>query len=606
MKTTRYGVEIDLSYEHKTQCGKCASKGRDRSMDNLHVYGLDGDDEHLGGKCFACGYVIPSVKWLRENEPITIEDLEYTLKGTTFNDEVHKNLKSITSFDSKGYRGVSRATSQFFGVRYEFSQTTGEVVRSYYPTTKGTTLGVAISEAICGYKLRDHPKGFHAIGETGKECDLFGQFRFLTHSGTVLITAGEIDQLSGYQILRDDYNKRGNKRYDETAVVSPTSGEGSVSQIKFHYNWFNQFRKIVICYDNDEAGRLATAAIAQVLPHGKVFVMNLRKGDTNEYLTGGLDREFISDFWAAKPYTLDGIKSSVEGFNEIEEELLRPRITLPAYMCKLQEMLGGGILQGRIVNIIAATSAGKSTHVERMAHHWIFEEKLIPTIVSLEKPAAQYNIDMLQTHLKENFVWGRTGEEIVELLKGEKYMNAKEELSYREDGSPRFYIIDERDGDIKSIENKMEEMAKKFGSKLFVIDVLSDLLRGTSADQAEDHMNFQKRMAKNGITIINVLHTIKIPLDQNGKQRDVTEYDALGTGSFVQSAAINILLNRDKMESDVILKNTTRVGLPKARGGKTGEAGDWFFDFDTQTCYDLDYYQMNNPHKFEDSEGFGE
>ena len=39
--------DIDFTYEHKTQCVKCASEGGDRSGDNLHVYGLDDDGRSL-------------------------------------------------------------------------------------------------------------------------------------------------------------------------------------------------------------------------------------------------------------------------------------------------------------------------------------------------------------------------------------------------------------------------------------------------------------------------------------------------------------------------------------------------------------------------------
>ena len=62
--------------------------------------------------------------------------------------------------------------------------------------------------------------------------------------------------------------------------------------------------------------------------------MNLRYKDPNEYLMNGKSNEFISDFWAAKPYTPEGVKSASESFDEIEDELLKPRITLPPYMQK--------------------------------------------------------------------------------------------------------------------------------------------------------------------------------------------------------------------------------------------------------------------------------
>lgn len=590
---------IDFTYEHKTGCPRCISEGRDNSRDNLHVYGEDADGGNRGARCFSCGYTLLSDEYKEEHGLNEVILEEYTFVSTDFNEDIHTKLKESTGVDSKGYRGIKMEISRSLGVRYQYSEEDGSVVKSFYPVTKDSlTLGV--KDSIVGYKVRGHPKTFlPPIGEAKNDCDLFMQWKFPTHKGILIITGGEVDAMSAYQMLYENHVKRGgkDKGWDEVAVVSGITGEGgTAAQLKLQYNWLNNFSKIIICMDNDAAGRLATEQIAQILPKGKAFIMPLRLKDVNEYLEKGMDKEFISDFWGNKPFTPDGIKSSVDGFNEIEDELLRPRVTLPPYMHKMQSMMGGGIQQGRITNIIAATSAGKTTHVRECVKHWIFNTDLTPTIVSLEETAAQYNIGLLQSYLKDNLLWERSGKEVVELLKGEKYQKAIQELSYKPDGSPRYFLIDERSGDIKSIEKQMEEMYKKYGSKLFVIDVLSDLLRGSSADLAEDHMNFQKALVKEGCTIVNVLHTVKIPLGENGKPRNVTEYDALGSGSFVQSAHYNILLNRDKMEENSVLQNTTESSMPKCRGGKTGIAGHWYFDFNTQTCYDLDDWLSLNPH----------
>ena len=171
----------------------------------------------------------------------------------------------------------------------------------------------------------------------------------------------------------------------------------------------------------------------------------------------------------------------------------------------------------------------------------------------------------------------------------------KQELCFNEDGTPRFYLIDDRSGSIKDLEKQIEKLYRKHGSKLFVIDVLSDLLRGSSEEHSEDHMHFQRNMNKQGVTFVNVLHTRKPVNSADGKEKKVSEYDALGTGSFVQSAAYNIVLNRDKLAEDPLQRNTTEVDLPKCRGGKTGSAGKWYYDFPTVTCYDYEDYVTSNP-----------
>lgn len=584
---TRYGVEVDLSKEGKTGCPRCQKKhGRDKNNDNLMVYGLDENNKHKGAFCFSCEYVIPSQQWLEDNGEI--EEEEYDLVGADFNDDIHKKLKETTGVDSKNYRSVRTDVSKPFGVRYAYSQEDGSVVETYYPCTKNGELS--------GYKVRHHVKRFEAIGETGKDCEMFGQFKFKTNSHTVVITEGEHDCLAAFQMLSDAQK---NKQFDPVAVVSTTiGGAGAYKQIKNNYDFFNQFKKIIVCMDADAAGDKATESVVDVLPKGRVFILKMRYKDPNFYLETNKATEFISDFWSAKPYTPAGVKSAAEGIDEIPDELRKPRITLPEYMHVMQDMMGGGIIQGRIANVIADTSCGKSTHVNRMVYHWIFNSPVTPTIVSLEATAAQYMLEMLSIHLEKNLLWRMTSEQIIDFLGTEEGQRVKNELAYKETGEPRFFIIDERAGSIKDMEAEMEMLFRKHGSRLFVIDVLTDLLRGSSEQFSEDHMNFQRNMAKNGVTTVNVLHTRKPPQNAEGKPRKVSEFDALGTGSFVQSAAYNIVLNRDKLSESEIDKNTTEVDLPKCRGGKTGSAGKWFYEFEKSKCHDLDDWLRNNPQDF--------
>lgn len=578
---------------------------------SLHVY-EDSDSWHCFGACSAGGDAIEFIKNIegvnfpqavRIYQEITGDCDTFVLNkeleevvGKHFDPEVHDSIKKKTGVDSKGYRGIRADISKPFGVRYEYDQA-GSVSATYYPTTQNYEL--------TGYKVRIHPKNFTSpYGETGKDCEMFGQFRFKTFNHTLVICGGEHDTLAAFQML-SDYQK--NKQYDPIAVVSSTIGEsGAHKQVRAQYEFFDQFKKIVVCMDNDKAGKAAADELIEVLPKGRVHVMTMRRKDPNAYIwdkeTGKLvhaEQEFISDFWAAKPYTPPGVKSAAEGLEEIPMELMKPRITLPSYMHVLQSMMGGGIIQGRIGNVIADTSVGKSTHVNRMVYHWIFNSPVTPTIVSLEATAAQYMLEMLSTHIEINLMWQMSPEQIIEFLQTDEGKRVQNELAYKDNGEPRFFIIDERAGSIKDMEAEMEMLFRKHDSKLFVIDVLSDLLRGSSEQHAEDHMNFQRNMAKNGVTTINVLHTRKPPQSPDGKPRKVTEYDALGTGSFVQSAAYNIVLNRDKLSDSPITKNTTEVDLPKCRGGKTGNAGHWYYEFNKSKCHDLDDWLLENPQEID-------
>ena len=65
----------------------------------------------------------------------------------------------------------------------------------------------------------------------------------------------------------------------------------------------------------------------------------------------------------------------------------------------------------------------------------------------------------------------------------------------------------------------------------------------------------------------------------------------MGSGTIPQSADMNIVLNRNKMASDPIVKNTTYVDMPKCRGGLTGsDICKLYYDPLTRKQYDLNEY----------------
>ena len=399
----RYGVEVDLSYEHKTKCPRCSREGRDNSGDNLHCYGLDKDGRHKGAFCHACEYVIPSEEWLENNTEE--KETEENLVGTEFNEEIHNKLKEITTTDPKGFRGLTKEICTYFGVRHEYSPETGELVAQYYPVTT--------EDKLTGYKRRSIPKKFSAIGEVGKDADMFLQFRYKTHSGTVLIVGGEIDALSAYTVLKDAQK---NKQYDPIAVVSPTIGEsGCWKQVQKNYKFFEQFRSCVVCMDADSAGNEAAEKIAKVLPRGRVKIMKMRYKDPNVYVEKGKENEFVSDFWAAKPYTPAGLHSSNEMYSAALEYVKLERLPMPPFLRKVEEMLGGGVPRGYLCMWAAGTSSGKSTVINQALTWWAMNTNEVVGVLSLEATLGELSTNLLSSYTKTKFAAIRDPEERAEV-----------------------------------------------------------------------------------------------------------------------------------------------------------------------------------------------
>ncbi|WP_373033175.1 CHC2 zinc finger domain-containing protein [Sulfurovum sp.] len=516
----------------------------------------------------------------KSKEPVVKENVS---DNQAMDIEDVKSLIRSVGYKANGYRGIRDDINQFYGHLTKLD-TNGSVIARYYPETNGNS-------KVTGYKCRNHPKDFShgKIGSTGAKSQLSGQVKFKSPSKYVLYVGGEEDKAAAYQMLLDN---RSNQDYDSIPVVSPTSGEGSAAkQAAMQYDWFDQYDIIIIGMDQDDAGRKAAKEIAAVLPKEKIRIATWSGKDPNQMLLDGKEKQFVRDFYNAKEFINSGISSSGDAEAGLAEFLTAPKIGLPPQLSKLQTAMRGGIKStGSVVNIIGDTSIGKSFLSDTLIYHWLFHSPRVPTIVSLERTKEELTIDLLSMHLKKNLMWFTDGHDAVDYLNQPEVQLLKNELLYNEVGEPRFFIIDEREGDIELLKRQMEKSGKVNDSRLMVIDPLTDFLRSLGTEIQENFMMWQKLQKKNGFVFINILHTRKPPTDKDGNVRKVTEYDALGSGTFIQSADINIVINRDKMTSDAIERNTTYVDMPKCRGGITGEICALYYDAETRQQYDRDEY----------------
>ena len=205
---------------------------------------------------------------------------------------------------------------------------------------------------------------------------------------------------------------------------------------------------------------------------------------------------------------------------------------------------------------------------------------------------------MLSTYLSNN-LWWIPQDEI------EDYMNTpevKEQINnffYNEFGESRFAIVDDREGTVESLQKCIERLERQYGCTIIVVDVLTDILRVVDNEAQARHFNWQSNFVKNGATIFNVLHTRKPQTDRSGKPTFPDEFDVYGNSIFVQKAAGNFVIARNKQapNGDTIEQNTTYLRVPKLRKGLTGSGGAWYYDGDTRQVYDRDQYFKDNPDK---------
>jgi len=563
-------------FKFKSQCPKCVEKGGDKSKDNLANYS-DG-----GKHCFSCGYhVHGDENYTPSEEEEVLDDIK------EMSNESKERIKQGTTHKLT-WRGIRPETNKFFGVVYECSQETGLPIKQFVPTT--------IDNAHVGYKTRVLPKDFsHPVGEVGSKCDLIGSFRFVNGGKYVVLCAGEVDFLSAFQMLRDYQVSKGNEgKFDPVACVTPTVGEsGCGKQIQGNYKFLDSFERIIICFDSDAAGKAAVEKITPLLPRGKVYIMTPRYKDCNEYLTKGKEREFVTDFYNAKKHTPAGIVASTEIYKEVVQRSLLERLPFPPFLEKLNKMLSGGITYGFIVNILAGSGSGKSSLINQCVTFWAKDCNILTGVVSLEADSAAYGENLLSQYAGKKLALISSKEEKYSVVTSEHMENCAKELFSYEDGSPRMYILDDR-GDYSELQSHIEELITSFGVKVIVFDVISDVFAGMSIEDVDKYMRWQKNIVKQyNCILINISHTRKSGGGQKAASQGafLTEEATIGSGTQYRSAGINISLQRDKTREDDVERNTTQVYLLKSRDtGVTGLACEIFYENETHTLYDKEYY----------------
>lgn len=542
--------------------------------------------------CWVCSAVKPSQDYLDSKS----QDKNYKVKSKierkedmeikpstkpAITDEENQEIKSNTSTKAKGFRGIRDEIYQMFGVRHSFDETTGEVTEQYYPVTQDGQLS--------GYKIREVPKNFRSKGRTGADCELFMQFKFNRGGKYILITEGEVDSLSAYQMLHD-YNKGRGSDF-ETAVVSPTTGAQSKKQIAGQYKFLDQFDQIILCYDNDKAGKEAAEEIVKYLPKGKVKIMQMRYKDANDYLETQKQKEFIQDFYNAKAYVPAGVVGSSQLYDRLLDAVNVKKIPLPPFMRKLDDMIGS-IELGTIGVLAAGTGAAKTTFTNEMVYYWLFNSPYKVGIVSLELTCGQYAQALLSRHIENKINNIKDPEEKLKFLAQDKVKEKAEELFKTAEGLDRFMVIDERDGSVEVLQDKIEEMIISCDCKVIISDPISDIFDSLTIEQQAQFMKWQKSLVKNyNVTFINIAHIRKGSSNKESASTGsfVPEEAIIGSSTLIKSASWVVMLQRDKYAEDDVVRNTTHITLSKNRSqGVTGKAGSIYYCNQTHRLYDLD------------------
>jgi len=492
--------------------------------------------------CFSCQTFFP-----KTGETIEMKKEENTERKTT--------LEEIKTYPFRGFkeREISKDVAEFFNVRVSYDSN-GEIDTHYYPYGDNA------------YKVRKLPKSFSWVGKSN---DLFGRDKFNSNGRRLIITEGEIDALSVAQASMDKYQK-----------IYPVVGMSSSSMTKSileNREWIRSFNEVVLCLDEDEAGKKATEEAIKIIGIDKVRLTKLPEKDPNAvYLKHG-HKKLLDCIFNASPYIPSGIITKEKLWEELVNYNSIPSLPYPPCIDGVNTKLKGKRL-GEITLFISGTGSGKSTILREDMLYTLENTSDKIGIVSLEESPAETARKLAGMVLNKN----PAKEEIpLDTLK------IGFDKVFKDD---RVILLDHQGSiDDNRIIDQLEYMCLS-GCKYLYIDhitiLVSEGMDNLSGNEAQDKvMNDLLRLVKKHsvwVGLVSHLRKGNVGSKSFEEGRLPSIDDIRGSGSVKQVSFDIISFARNLTAENEVERNTIKMRVLKARyTGLTGTVNSTRYNYDT-------------------------
>lgn len=433
----------------------------------------------------------------------------------------------ITEYFSK--RCISREVLDYCDVREDAR---GNVVFNYYDTNDVLTL-VKYRPSHKPDKDKKEPKSWCQKGSDTKPL-LFNMNR-VNPCQPLLLTEGEVDTLAA---IESGYKN----------AVSVPLGANNYGWIEECWDFLEQFKSIVLAFDNDEAGYKAQKEVIYRLGTWRTSVMDIpeyvefngktvKVKDINELLFYKGKEAVIEAIVHAK----DSPVQSVTDFSTIEDIDID---SLPGIYTGFKEVdkVIGKIFYSMVTIISGLPSSGKSSFLNQLIGNvidsgdkvWIFSNEMNSNILSnwlITSLAGSGNLKKYENSY--------TGEPFYKLP-----IEVKKKI--REYYEGQLYIYkDDAPNDEDSLFASMEECVRKFGIRTLIIDNLMCIaLKNESNDKYDAQTAFFRKLIKFAkkfnVAVIIVCHPKK--LERGVKEVDM--YDISGSSNIINLAHLSFSLRR--------------------------------------------------------------
>lgn len=495
----------------KARCPECEKQGRDLSGNNLTTFIGESGKEIT--KCMR-----PGCTYTNNWRILPMNSTEYQ--------EVPENniLKD---------RGIN--TSYYLNVKYDCLK---DALVFVYKNLNATI----------EYKKRYKDKTF-SWDNKSKKTNMYNLSTCINYNKPLYITEGEIDQLT---LAHLDYQ-----------ACSVTSGAGSILEcLKNDKDYLDKFETIVLCFDNDEAGKLATDQAIKFFNYRKIYKVDykdLQEKDINDIYTKQYACTDILDHY------IECIPEGIIFGDKLKFEDLwinpKPGIKLPWPL--LNNGLKG-LHRGMFYMLFGGSSIGKSSVLRELVYYLrINEPKLKIANLFLEEDqvtnplayiALDQNIPLGELLINRELIPKQNRKEIEDrLLNTDKLMFTNEQY--------------ELDSD--ELLNKLTYLAKVQKYDIIVIDHISMIISATQSKEGERRdidilmKNLLKLCKQTGVIIVSACHLNDPDNKKNWDEGVIPSlYNGRGSRALAQKPDFIIGLSRnmkDQFSKDLmklhILKN---------------------------------------------------
>lgn len=515
--------------------------------------------DRVSGYCWSCEGSV----WSVDKMP-TVEKKDYFVKTTVFDVNTYPDAV-------QPHRLIRESTSVRYGIKMSIHPQTGTANTIYYPWY--------IKSMLAGYKARELPKHWlPAIGSL-QGVDLFRTD--LLHGGKKLfIVEGEEDVLATYQMIKDFLVSKGNTT--EPQVTTCVDGvKGFEKAITNNIKLLEKYSEILFIPDNDRPGQAAVIKLFNLLPIGKLRVVQLSEKDPSDMLVKGKSQEFLSSIYEAQPYKPTAIKTLRDTYKSLSENQ-RPRTAPYPITWKGLNYLTKGKRADELGIFIAGTGVGKSTFFKEMIHADYVNTTDNIGILSLEE-----SIDTFSSRLFSIESGVRLNN-----CDGNPYIDHEDKIAKMRD-SDRFFLLDHRGGlDDQDLWAKLNYMVFVNNCKWLYIDHLHMLVSEETSIRDENARidmtirKLNKLALKGNIWIGLAAHLRKTsgdysnPFECGGKP---TIDDLKGASSAKQEASLVVGIQGNTSHTNPEFRHIRQLHVLKSRwdGSECGPAD--YLSFNTES-----------------------